>query len=138
MDSILDSVKKVLGIDKDYDAFDVDILMHINSVFSVLNQLGVGPEDGFAIEDASPTWDDFLEGDSRLNNIKSYVYMRVRMMFDPPTTGFLISSMKEQFQEMEWRISVRRESDEYVAPTPVVVVEPEVVIVPSSQAWYSE
>jgi hypothetical protein len=138
VDSILDSVKKALGIDQNYDAFDVDILMHINTVFSTLHQLGVGPEAGFAIEDASPTWDDYLNGDLRLNNIKTYIYMRVRMIFDPPTTGFLLTSMKEQIQEMEWRISVRREGDEYVDPPSKPTVEPEVVIIPSSQAWYSE
>lgn len=138
MDSILDSVKKVLGIDKDYDAFDVDILMHINTVFSTLHQLGIGPEAGFAIEDASPTWDDYLGGDLRRNDIKTYIYLKVRLVFDPPTTGFLHSSLKEQIQELEWRISVRREGDEYVDPAPRTVVEPEVVIIPSSQAWYSE
>jgi hypothetical protein len=138
VDSILDSVKKVLGIDKDYDAFDVDIVMHINTVFATLHQLGIGPEAGFAIEDASPTWEEYLGDDMRLNNIKTYIYMRVRIVFDPPTTGFLLSSMKEQIQELEWRISIRREGDSYVDPVPTTVVEPEVVIIPSSQAWYSE
>jgi hypothetical protein len=113
-------------------------MMHINTVFSTLHQLGVGPDEGFAIEDASATWDDYLNGDLRLNNIKTYIYMRVRMIFDPPTTGFLLTSMKEQIQEMEWRISVRREGDEYVDPPSKPTVEPEVVIIPSSQAWYSE
>jgi hypothetical protein len=138
VDSILDSVKKVLGIDKDYDAFDVDIVMHINTVFATLHQLGIGPEAGFAIEDASPTWEEYLGDDMRLNNIKTYIYMRVRIVFDPPTTGFLLTSMKEQIQELEWRISIRREGDAYVDPVPTTVVEPEVVIIPSSQAWYSE
>lgn len=137
MDSILDSVKKVLGIDKEYDAFDVDILMHINSVFATLNQLGVGPEAGYSIEDASPTWSDYLGDDLRLNNVKTYVYLRVRMLFDPPTTSYLLDAMKQQIQEQEWRINVTREND--LPPVePVTTVEPEVLIIPSSQAWYSE
>lgn len=138
MDSILDSVKKVLGIDKDYDVFDVDILMHINSVFATLNQLGVGPEAGYSIEDASPTWSDYLGDDLRLNNVKTYVYLRVRMLFDPPTTSYLLNAYEKQIQEAEWRINVTRESETYTPPEPVTTVEPEVLIIPSSQAWYSE
>lgn len=138
MDSILDSVKKVLGIDKTYAAFDVDILMHINTVFATLHQLGVGPAAGYAIEDASPTWDDFLANDPRLNNIKTYVALKVRMVFDPPTTGFLLTSMKEQIQELEWRISSRRELDEWTPPVTTPLVDPQVIIVPSDQAWYRE
>ncbi len=112
--SILDSTKKILGIAADYDVFDNDIVMHINSVFSTLNQLGVGPEFGFAIEDDTATWDDFLGTDLRLNNVKTYMYLRVRLLFDPPQTSYLISALKEQFQEIEWRLSVQREADAWV------------------------
>lgn len=138
MESILDSVKKILGIDKTYTAFDVDILMHINMVFATLHQLGVGPTTGFAIEDASTTWQEYLDNDDRLNNIKSYVALKVRLVFDPPTTGFLLTSLQENIRELEFRISVRREDDEYVDPVPPATVEPEVIIVPSDQAWYRE
>ena len=119
--SILDSTKKVLGIDADYTAFDVDILMHINSVFSTLNQLGLGPAEGFAIEDATTTWDAFLGTDLRLNSVKTYIYLRVRLLFDPPSTSYLITSMKEQLQELEWRLNVNREESTWVPPVVPVV-----------------
>lgn len=109
--SILDSTKKALGIASDYDVFDPDIIMHINSVFSTLNQLGIGPAEGFAIEDATPTWDTFLNGDSRLNSIKTYVYLRVRLLFDPPTTSYLISALNEEVDELTWRLSAHRETE---------------------------
>jgi hypothetical protein len=102
--SILTSVKKALGLDESYEAFDPDILMHINSVFSNLNQIGVGPETGFQIEDKDATWDDLLDGDPRLNNVKSWVYSKVRLMFDPPATSFAISAIQEVIKEFEYRI----------------------------------
>lgn len=114
--SILTSVKKILGIDEANVAFDPDIIIHINSVFSTLNQLGIGPANGFMIEDATATWDAFLGTDPRLNNVKSYVYLRVRMLFDHPTTGYLIDAMKEQIREMEWRINAYREEEAWVNP----------------------
>ena len=107
-DSILKSVKKVLGVPEDYNVFDLDIVMHINSVFSILGQLGVGPTEGFSIEDEAATWDEFFF-ESDLNTIRSYVYLRVRMLFDPPTTSFLLDAMTKQIQEFEWRISTQRE-----------------------------
>ncbi len=116
--SILTSVKKMCGIGEDYTAFDPDILTHTNSVFATLNQLGIGPENGFMIEDATPTWDAFLGDDARLNNVKSYVYLRVRMLFDPPQTSFLQDSMKEQIKEFEWRLNAYRETTAWVDPTP--------------------
>ncbi len=118
-DSILISTKKVLGIQEDYTAFDADILMHINTVFSILNQLGIGPEDGFSIEDSSPTWDAFLGTDTRLNSVKTYIYIRVRLLFDPPSTSYLIDSLKQQFKELEWRMNAYRESTAWVDPDPV-------------------
>lgn len=137
-DSILDSTKKILGFVADNTAFDVDVIMHINTVFSDLEQLGIGPAEGFAIEDATPTWEDYLGTDLRLNNIKSYTYLRVRMLVDPPATSYLLNAMKDQIRELEWRINVRREDTSWVDPTPATIVEPEVIIVPSNQAWYSE
>jgi hypothetical protein len=107
-DSILLSTKKTLGLAEDYTAFDQDIIMHINTVFTFLTQLGVGPIEGFMIEDASDVWDDFST-DFRLNSIKSYVYLRVRLLFDPPATSFLLAAVQEQIKELEWRINVFRE-----------------------------
>jgi hypothetical protein len=124
MDSILNSTKKVLGLDEDYTSFDIDITMHINSVFSVLNQLGIGPANGFAIVDASAVWSDFLASDPRLNSAKTYVWLRVRMLFDPPTTSYLITAMEKQIAEFEWRLNTYREDTAWVDPTPVVVVYP--------------
>jgi hypothetical protein len=114
--SILDSVKKTLNLATDYTPFDEDIIMHINTVFSTLNQLGVGPVQGFMIEDKTPTWDAFLGSDPRLNHVKSYVFLRVRMLFDPPATGFTTEAMKEQIKELEWRLNVQREDTEWTDP----------------------
>lgn len=119
--SILTSTKKVLGIVEADESFDVDILMHINSAFSTLNQLGIGPEDGFLIEDKAPTWDDFLGDDKRLNSAKSYVYLRVKLFFDPPNTSFVLQSMEKQIEELGWRLNTVREGDAWTDPfTPVV------------------
>jgi hypothetical protein len=112
-DSILTSVKKALGIDEGYTAFDVDILMHINSVLATLNQIGVGPENGFQIEDASATWDDLLAGDSRLNSVKSWVYLKVRLIFDPPATSFGIQAVEAQAKEFETRIYLASEAEKW-------------------------
>lgn len=116
MSSILNDTKKILGIESDYTAFDVDIIMHINTVFSTINQLGIGPEFGFQITDATADWNDFLgaDPDLRLNQIKTYIYLKVRLLFDPPTTSYLISAMEKQAEELEWRINMHRESIEWV------------------------
>lgn len=123
MGSILNDVKKTLGLEDDYLAFDTDILMHINSVFSTINQLGIGPDAGFMIEDDTPTWDDLLDDDLRLNSVKSYVYLRVRLLFDPPATSYLIEAMRKQVEEFEWRLNVYREETAWVDPDPPVEVE---------------
>lgn len=117
-DSILTDTKKVLGMDESYTAFDQDIIMHINSVFAILTQLGIGPDAGFMITDSTTTWDAFIGTDIRLNLVKSYVYLRVRLMFDPPTTSYLIESMKTQVREYEWRLNVKREGESWVDPDP--------------------
>lgn len=115
-DSILQSTKKVLNIPADHDVFDPDVIMHINSVFSTLNQLGVGPSDGFMIQDGDANWSDFLEGVTRLNHIKTYMYLRVRLLFDPPNTGYLVDAMSNQIKELEWRINTQREDEAWTAP----------------------
>ena len=108
MESILNTIKKLLGITTEYKAFDADLVVYINSAFSILRQLGVGPEEGFSISGADETWDDFIAEDpARLRLVRSYVYMKVRLMFDPPTqSSALLESMKEQVREFEWRLNV--------------------------------
>jgi hypothetical protein len=107
--SILTSVKKSLGIEEAYVIYDPDILMHINSTLSTLNQLGVGPDEGFQIEDKTPTWESFLGTDLRYNFVPSYVLAKVRLQFDPPATSFAIQAVETQIREYEWRISTLRE-----------------------------
>ncbi len=122
-ESILNSTKKSLSIEAEYTAFDDQIIMHINSVFSTLTQLGIGPDYGFFIEDATTEWSALLGGDRRYNTAKSYVYLRVRLLFDPPPTSFAIASMERQCEQMEWRLNVTRESDSWVNPLPQPVPE---------------
>lgn len=109
MDSILNSVKKKLGIQEDYTHFDEDIIIDINSVFMILNQLGVGPDEPFTIEDEDAYWEDFIDN-TRIEAVKSYMYMKVRLMFDPPTSGFLVDSLNKQIAELEWRMLVQAET----------------------------
>lgn len=119
--SILTSTKKVLGLDDAYVAFDEDVIMHINTAFSILNQLGIGPVDGYQITDKTPTWDAFFGTNLKYNGIKTYVYLRVRLLFDPPQTGYLVDAMKAQILELEWRLNVVRETTEWVDPTPIPI-----------------
>lgn len=123
--SILNSTKKVLGIEESYTAFDVDIMMHINSTFSTLNQLGLGPEDGFSISDDEVEWDDFLGSNPKINSVKTYMYLKLRLVFDPPPTSFAITAMESQIQELEWRLNVEREGVSWVDPDPAPEPEPE-------------
>ena len=118
--SILTSTKKILGIAEDYTVFDLDIITHINTAFSTLTQLGVGPAEGFMIEDATALWTDFDPVDDHLNYnaVKSYVFLRVRQLFDPPTTSYLITAYEKQIQELEWRLNTYREGTEWVDPDP--------------------
>ena len=111
--SILDSIKKVLGIDASYDVFDPDIIMHTNTIFANLNQLGIGPEAGFQIEDDQSTWRDFLADDINFNNVKTYVYLKVRLLFDPPQNSGTVNAMNEQIKELEWRMYVKGENDRW-------------------------
>lgn len=106
-DSILDSIKKILGMPPDYDAFDTDLVIHINSVFGILAQLGVGPEDGFSISDNTTLWNAYLNNSKNLEMVKSYVALKVRLIFDPPTIGAVMDALKEQIRELEWRLNVQ-------------------------------
>lgn len=105
-ESILTSIKKLLGIAEDYEEFDQDIIMHINTVFMILNQLGVGPSDCFSIEDDSAIWDDFTSGSKSIEAIKSYIYLKVRLLFDPPTSSVVTEAINRQISELEWRLNV--------------------------------
>lgn len=106
MESILTSIKKLLGIAADYEQFDTDIIIHINSAFSTLTQLGVGPSGGFVIQDETSTWSDFTADDPRLEFVKTYIYLKVRLVFDPPTTGSVIEAIKQNISEYEWRLMI--------------------------------
>lgn len=103
-DSILTSIKKLLGITEDCTDFDVDIIIHINTVLASLNQLNVGAKDGFAISDSSATWSDFMGEDKRLNLVKSYVHLKVRLLFDPPLSSSVMDVINDSAKELEWRI----------------------------------
>jgi hypothetical protein len=122
-ESILKSTKKILGLADDYTVFDLDVITHINSVFSTLTQLGVGPPEGYMIEGDKDKWEDFITDDPTYNSIKSYIYLRVRMLFDPPTTSYTIDAMERQIKELEWRLNQNREETEWVDPDPLPIVE---------------
>lgn len=111
MDSILTSVKKLLGMDEEYTAFDMDVIIHINTALAILCQLGVGPDSGFRIHDASATWSDFMGDDPRLDSVKDYVYLKTRLLFDPPSSSAAIQSTEKLLSEIEWRLNVTAESE---------------------------
>lgn len=109
-ESILISIKKLLGPGKEYTAFDPDIIMHINTVFVTLNQLGVGPADGFSIQDDITTWKDYIDDEKKFNAVKTYIYLKVKLVFDPPLNASILESMKQSANELEWRLNVQAES----------------------------
>lgn len=112
MESILTSIKKLLGIDESYSHFDPDLIMHINSVFSILTQMGVGPESGFAISGSEGKWSDFLqENPARMLLVKSYMHLKVKLLFDPPLSSAAIDSINRQISEFEWRLFVSADND---------------------------
>lgn len=110
MDSILTSIKKMLGIEEEYEHFDADILMHINSAFSILTQLGVGPDNGFMIVDKDATWDDFIRDEAQLNLVKSYMFIKVKLLFDPPMSTAVLECYKAQISEYESRLNITAEN----------------------------
>ena len=110
-ESILTTIKKLLGVPEDYEHFDMDITIHINSAFMILNQLGVGPSDGFSISDKTAVWSDFVSDNKKFEAIKSYVYMKVRLLFDPPTNSSVMECMNRIINEMEWRLNSEAESN---------------------------
>ena len=112
MESILTSIKLLLGMPEDYDAYDAHVIMHINSVFTILRQLGVGPESGFRIEDKTSTWSDFIDetNDLTYESVKTYIYAKVRLIFDPPTSSSHIKVLEEVVKEFEFRLNFDAEN----------------------------
>lgn len=114
MESILGSIRKLIGgLDAATTPFDTDLILHINSVFNIVNQLGVGPKAPFQITGNTETWNDFFGDTEVINMVKSYMYLKVKLLFDAPTTGVLHEAMERQIQEFEWRLQVAGHSDEY-------------------------
>lgn len=110
MESILTSIKKLLGIAEDYDHFDQDIIMHINTVFAILTQLGVGPATGFSIADKSTMWNEFISNKLYYEPVKSYVYLKVKLLFDPPLSSAVMESMNRMIGELEFRLNAAAET----------------------------
>ena len=110
MDSILTSIKKLLGIPEEYEQFDMDIILHINSVFMILNQLGVGPAEMYRITDKNDKWLDFVTDYDDLDAVKSYMFLKVKQLFDPPQSSILMESQNRLIQELEWRLNVKAEN----------------------------
>lgn len=110
MDSILNSIKKLIGMDPEYTQFDTDLIIYINSIFAILKQVGVGPENGFSISDDSATWDEYLpDYDKNFEFVKTYIQQRVKLVFDPPLTSSVLDAMKETIKELEWRLNIAGE-----------------------------
>lgn len=111
-ESILISIKKLLGVDASYNAYDIDISTHINSVFLNLNQLGVGPKNGFYIKDDKTKWSEYIQDETKVEFVKSYIYIKVKLIFDPPSSSFVLESLNRQAAELEWRLKVHSDSKE--------------------------
>ena len=125
-ESILIETKQVLGLAEDDESFDQDVRMHINSAFGTLNQLGLGPEGGFEVVDETQTWADFLATDLTYSPVKTYVHLRVRLVFDPPPNSWGINAMEDQIKELEWRLNIAREvqiPDDAVIPDGSTVLD---------------
>lgn len=110
-EKILTSIKKLLGIYEENTDFDTDILIHINSVITILNQLGVGPTEGFTV-DENTEWSDYISDNSKLNSVKSYIYLKVKMVFDPPMSSAIRDANVQMIDELEWRLNLYHESNE--------------------------
>lgn len=110
MDSILTSVKKILGITEDYEQFDLDIIIHINTVFMILHQLGVGPDEPFSITDKESKWSDFIGEATNIEAVKTYMFMKVKILFDPPQSSAVAEASNNIVSELEWRLNVAADS----------------------------
>lgn len=109
-ESILKTIKKLLGPSGDYDAFDTDIILHINTAFTTLNEIGVGPSEGFMIEDDTAVWSSYIEDEKQFNAVKTYIYLKVKLIFDPPLNSAVLESMKQTLKEYEWRLNIKAET----------------------------
>jgi hypothetical protein len=127
-DSILTNVKKNLGLVEANTDYDPEIILFINGVFSTLNQLGIGPETGFSIVDKTPTWDAFIGTNPKLNSVKTYVYLKVRLLFDPPQTSYLVDAFNQQAKELEWRLNSVREETAWVDPSIDLIADDDLVL----------
>lgn len=125
MDSILSTIKKMLGIEEVYTHFDDEIIININSVFMTLTQLGVGPEAGFAITSKTETWSHFLIGETKIESVKTYIYLKVRLFFDPPSSSFVLEAMERQITELEWRLNVQVDKEIVEVEIPPEIEESE-------------
>ena len=112
VESILESIKKMLGLLKDYTAFDTDIIIHINSVFTILTQLGVGPKEGFKITGYDETWSDFTNDKLIIEDVKTYMYLKVRLLFDPPLNNSVLESTKQLISEFEFRLNITEKEED--------------------------
>ena len=110
MDSILQSIKKLLGIDDEYKHFDDDIVMHINTVFAILKQLGVGPPEGFSIIDRGEIWSDYSPDNTLNESVKTYIYLKVKLIFDPPLSSAAVETIKELVKELEFRLNLEADT----------------------------
>jgi len=111
-DSILASIKKMLGLEDEYTPFDMDVIIHINTAFMTLCQAGIGPKEGFTVTDYNQIWSDFLTNKVMLGGVKTWVYLQVKMLFDPPTNSFVMDAYKTQADQILWRLNVQAESVE--------------------------
>lgn len=118
-ESILVSIKKLLGLPEEEEEFDVDVIVHINTNLSILHQLGVGPDTGVFITDASTLWSDIIGSDPRLNDVKTWVFLKTKLVFDPPTTSFHLESTQKVIDELGWRIREYMESTQWVPPATI-------------------
>lgn len=111
-ESILTTIKKLLGLDESYEAFDTDIIVAINTAIMALTQIGIGPSGGFRIEDVGATWRDFLGSDTiDLEAAKSYIFIKARLMFDPPSSSVVVEAYNKAAAECEWRLNVQRDPE---------------------------
>lgn len=117
-DIILEDIKLDLGLPDDYDAFDPTVQRHINSAFSRATQLGLGPPQGFKIQTGTETWQSFLGDAGDLEDVKAFIFLTVKLLFDPPATSFHIAAVEKQIEKLEWTLNVKREDEEWTEPTP--------------------
>lgn len=125
--SILTSVKRNLGIAEADESFDPEIVTHINGAFTRLYELGIGPQDGFRIEDDTVEWDTYLGDNLKFESVKNYVTLHTRLFFDPPATQYLVQAFRDQLDKLEWNLNVTREHTEWVDPDPELPEEDDII-----------